>query len=176
LASGSDTIHDALLTIPVTFTVGETVEGLRIEHADARPRREGYYDEDDALGELVALTAQVPGLEALVDNHSMPAFPAGDQWEAEVNGKHVIVTLQWSSGKDHDWVWSLEVDVSGETAAVYCYVDDAWVAGSDGSEYSWPVGLVSDDKPAEFSLARFALGAIYGTRDDAHDQRPNAHD
>lgn len=49
------------------------------------------------------------------------------------------------------------------------------VSGSGGFRYGRHVGLVSDDKSAEFSLARFALGTIYGMWDDVSDQRPSAH-
>ena len=35
--------------------------------------------------------------------------------------------------------------------------------------------LVSDDEPAEFSLARFALSAIYGPRGETLDDRPSPH-
>lgn len=175
LISDSSTVYDTLLTITVTFTVGEMVEDLQIESVTAKPNWDGYDDEHDALNKLVAITAQVPGLGALVDNDGMPKLSTDRQWEAEVNDKRVTVTLQSPFHKDHDWVWSLEVDVSGETAAAYCYLHDTGVSGSGGFRYGRPVGLASDDKPAEFSLARFALGTIYGTWDDEPDQRPSAH-
>jgi hypothetical protein len=65
--------------------------------------------------------------------------------------------------------------VSCETAAAYCYSQDTWVGGKDGFHYGRPSVLVGDHKPAEFSLARFAFRAIYGTLDDIPDQRPSAH-
>lgn len=175
LISDSSTVYDTLLTITVTFTVGEMVEDLQIESVTARPNWDGYDDEGDALNELVAITAQVPGLGTLVDNDGMPKLSTDRQWEAEVNNKRVTVTLQSPVHKDHDWVWSAEIDVSGETATAYCYVHDTGVSGSGGFRTGRPVGLVSDDKSAEFSLARFALGTIYGTWDEVPDQRPSAH-
>lgn len=175
LISDSSTVYDTLLAIAVTFTVGEIVEDLQIESVTASPCSDGYDDEGDALNRLVAITAQVPGLEALVDNDGIPNFSTDCKWEAEVNDKRVTVTLQSPFRKDHDWVWSVEVDVAGDTAAAYCYVHDTWVSRGGDSRYGRPVGLVGDDKPAEFSLARFALGTIYGTWDAVPDQRPSAH-
>jgi hypothetical protein len=175
LVSDPNTVYEALLTISVTFAVHETIEDLRIESAAASPSPDGYHDDDDALNEVIAVLAQVPGLDALLDDDDLPAFSTDEQWEADVNGKRVVVTLQRPYDKDHDWVWSVEIDVSGETSTVYCYVHDTWVGGRDGFHYGLPVSLTGDDKPAEFSLARFALRTIYGVWDEAP-ERPGPHD
>jgi len=66
LVSDSGTVYDTLLTIAVTFTVDETIEDLQIESVTARPRSDGYDDDVEALDELVGITAEVPGLGALV--------------------------------------------------------------------------------------------------------------
>ena len=175
LVSDSGTVYDTLLTIAVTFTVDETIEDLQIESVTARPRSDGYDDDVEALDELVGITAEVPGLGALVGDDGLPALSTDRRWEAEVNGKYVTVTLQSPFHKDRDYLWSAEIDVSGQKSAVCCFTRDTWAGRGDGFHYGRPVGLVSDDEPAEFSLARFALGAIYGLRDDTPDDRPSPH-
>ena len=112
------------------------------------------------MNELVGITAEVPGLGALVGDDGLPALSTDRRWEAEVNGKHVIVTFQPPPHKDPDWLWFLEIDVSGQKAEACCCTRDTWV--SPGR----PVALVSDHQPAEFSLAQFALSAIYDPLDD----------
>jgi hypothetical protein len=168
LVSYSNTIYDALLTIAITFIADETIENLQIESVRAMPNSDGYDNSVEALNELVGITAEVPGLGALVGDDGRPALSIDRPWEGEVNGKHVIVTFQSPLPKDRDFLWVLEIDVSGQKAEAICCTRDTWVGRGD---YGGRVVLMSDDARAEFSLARFALSAIYGPLDDTHDGR-----
>jgi hypothetical protein len=172
LVSVSSTVYDALLAIAITFTAGETIEDLQIESVTAIPNRDCYDNSGDALDALVGITAEVPGLETLVGDDGRLALSMGRQWEGEVNGKHVRATLQPHLPKDSDFLWFLEIDVSGQKAEATCYTRDTWTGRGD---YSGRVGLMGDDAPAEFSLARFALSAIYGRVDDTPDNRARPH-
>jgi hypothetical protein len=177
LVSDSETLYDTVLTVAVTFTLSETIKDLHIESATATPHRDGFDTSDEALNELVRITVEVPGLRELADDEGMPPLSGGRRWKADVNGKHVTLTLQSPLPEDHDRLWSLEIDVSGQKAATFCTTRDTWGTRTDGFHYGRPVGLVSDDEPAEFSLARFALRAIYGPWDDMSDDRPvDMHD
>jgi hypothetical protein len=172
LISDSETVYDTVLTIPVTFTVSETIEDLHIESVTASPNRDGYDTAAEALNELVYITEEVPGLRELIDDEGMPPLVGGRQWKAEVNGKHVTLTLESPLPKDRDRPWSLEIDVSGQKAVTFCVTRDASSSRTDGFHYGRPVSLVSDDEPAEFSLARFALRTIYGPWDEMADDGP----
>ena len=172
LISDSETLYDTVLTVAVTFTVSQTIEDLHIESVTATPHRDGYDTGAEALNELVRITEDVPGLRELADDEGMPPLSGGRRWKTDVNGKHVTLTLQSPLPKDRDRPWSLEIDVSGQKAATSCTTRDTWGSSTDGFHYGRPVGLVSDDEPAEFSLARFALRTIYGPWDDMSDDRP----
>lgn len=162
LVSDSSTVYGTILTIAVTFNADETIGDLQIESVTARPNRDGYDHDAEALTELVGITAEVPGLAALIGDDGLPTLSIHRRWEAEVNGKDITVTLKSPPHKDRDWLWCLEVDVSGQKAAACCYTRDTMVGrGDSGFDYGRPVRLVSDDEPAKFSLARFALSTMY---------------
>jgi hypothetical protein len=173
LVSDSETVYDAVLTVAVTFTVSETIKDLNIESVTATPHQDGYNTGAEALNEIVRITEEVPGLRELAHGEGMPRLSAGRRWTADVNGKHVTLTLQSPLlPKDRDPLWSLEINVSGQTDVAFCITRDTWGSGTDGFHYGRAVGLVGDDEPAEFSLARFALRTIYGPWDDTSDERP----
>jgi hypothetical protein len=162
LVSESGTVYDALLTMAVTFSVDVAINDLRLESVMAAPSREGYDSCNEALNAVISTTTELPGLEDLVRRNDLPAVPTDRCWEADVNGKRVRMTLRLPRDEGDDWLWSLEISVSGETAAVSCRTRDTWSNGENGFHSDPPVGLVSNNAPSEFTLAQFALNAIYG--------------
>ena len=127
------------------------------------PIRDGYDNRDEALNALAGITAELPRLEELIRADGRPAVSADRPWETEVNGKRVKVTFRSLLDQGRDWLWSLEIDVSGQAAVVDCYTFG--VAARMAPILADPWAQLATPSPLRFTLAHFALDVIYGPWD-----------
>ncbi|MEV6523210.1 hypothetical protein AB0M43_14765 [Longispora sp. NPDC051575] len=176
LVSESGTVYDAPLSMEITFTLAESGITIEFDSVTVHSPSSGYSDEDYALYDQAETLALVPGLEELADS-GLDVLRVNREWTAEVKGKAVTVTVSPRAEKDDDYVWSMSIDIDGQSVSVECYARDTWVGGTDGIHMASPyIVRTQEGVPAEFLITKFALSKLHGISDDGVYHVPHPHD